>query len=364
MRLLLFTALLIIGCTSTGANENSSNHSGPDTDTDTDTDTDADPIVRVPAEWEPQAATWMQWPANWEQYQRPDFAKIIDVIQNYQPVHLLVLSNNMKNTAQQFLKNFGVPLTNITWHVVPYDSSWLRDNGPIYVEGEGGLRIQDWGFDAWGGNFGANIPFANDDAVPSKIADLVGLPVDVYDDYILERGNLEFNGSDTLILNWDCQLDRNPEWSKEETEALFEERFGVSQVIWTEGHFAEDGTTGHIDGVARFIDENTVAVVDSQGVTVYEDAAQVISDAGFDVVRVAIPGSVTYNGVEMEAVYMNWLVINEAVIVNGFGNPQWDKQAKETIEGFFPRRDVHVIDTRNLWYYGGAIHCVTNDQPQ
>ena len=37
--------------------------------------------VRVPAEWEPHAATWMQWPGVWEASVRPAFARIIDVVQ-------------------------------------------------------------------------------------------------------------------------------------------------------------------------------------------------------------------------------------------------------------------------------------------
>ena len=40
--------------------------------------------IRVPAEWEPQEAIWMQWPGYWEKDYEVTFAKIADIISNYQ----------------------------------------------------------------------------------------------------------------------------------------------------------------------------------------------------------------------------------------------------------------------------------------
>ena len=33
------------------------------------------------------------------------------------------------------------------------------------------------------------------------------------------------------------------------------------------------------------------------------------------------------------------------------------------LNGWFPGRDVHFIDTAALWDNGGGVHCVTNDEP-
>ena len=35
------------------------------------------PALRVPAEWEPHAATWMQWPGRWEGEMRPDRKSVV-----------------------------------------------------------------------------------------------------------------------------------------------------------------------------------------------------------------------------------------------------------------------------------------------
>ena len=122
--------------------------------------------VRVPAEWEAHAATWMQWPGRWERAMRPAFADIIDVIQGYEPVHLLTSSQSELDSATQFLTTHGVPDTNITWHIIPVDSAWMRDNGPVYVTDGTKMWVQNWKFDAWGGNFGADISGDNDNLVP------------------------------------------------------------------------------------------------------------------------------------------------------------------------------------------------------
>lgn len=114
----------------------------------------SDNRIRVPAEWETHAATWMQWPGQWEESMRPAFAEIIKVVQAYEPVHLLTSSETERAEAGQFLADRGVPADNITWHIVPVDNSWMRDNGPIYVTDGNKIWIQNWKFDAWGGNFG------------------------------------------------------------------------------------------------------------------------------------------------------------------------------------------------------------------
>jgi len=323
-----------------------------------------DEIRRIPAEWEPQAGTWMQWPKGIESSYRPDFCRIIDALQEYEPIHIIVLSSYARNQAQSYLLNRGVPLTNLNWHIMPYNAAWMRDNGPVWANVDGGIVVQDWGFDAWGGQYP---PWDDDDAVPCQVAAILGLPCESYE-LITERGNLEFNGAGVLIASWACQSDRNPGVSQAEMESLFEQAFGVNEVVWLLSAPPGDLTTGHVDGIARFIDENTVAVVryvdqDDPDAWIYEEAAAIIQAAGFEVERIDMPGYVDYLGSPMPAIYVNWLLVNGAVIVTGFGVPAWDDAAKTRIEGFFPGREVHVVETLEIWYWGGGVHCVTNDQP-
>ncbi len=304
--------------------------------------------LRVPAEWQPHAATWMQWPGVWEAEMRPEFARIIDVIQDYEPVHLLTSTPSEKAAAEQFLYAHGVPDTNITWHIIPVDNSWMRDNGPVYLRNDTEIWLQNWRFDAWGGNFGADIPYHNDNLVPPQVADHLGIAVEDRQDYVLERGNLEFNGAGTLVLNWDCQDDRNPGMTQAEHEAMLIEAFGLTRVIWAYGHYPEDGTTGHIDGTARFVDRDTIAIAD-YGSPIELDLAAACEAAGLEVVW--YPGD------------PNWLVGNGFVAAMSSGNEATDTVLRSQLESLFPGRDVHMLDASTIASSGGGIHCVTNDQP-
>ena len=337
---------------------------------------DTNKIKRVPAEWEPQEAIWIQWPGYWEKDYEMTFAKITNIVSRYEKIHILYHSDPIYLDAQKALRDIEADPKNenIHWHKVANDNAWMRDNGPVYVLNDNGLRIQNWNFNAWGGAFGSDISFNLDNEVPDKVGAILNMPVDNID-IVHERGNLEFNGLDTVILNWSTIGDpsRNLNYNKKQAELDLKKHFGVTNVIFIEGIPDGDLTKGHIDGIARFINLRTVVVVqcttkslclpDSKDAEIYDNAAKIIKEAGFNVIREPIEGFVKYNSQKFDTNYMNWLVGNGFVIVPGFGNPETDIPAKSRIESYFPNRDVHLIEMLSSWAAGGGVHCHTNDQP-
>lgn len=341
------------------------------------TPTPAPGAVRVPAEWEEQGAIWLQWPGPFEKVYEPAFANMSIVIAQYEKLHILYDSTTIRNEARTAITNAGgnPDHPNIFWHAIPNDNAWMRDNGPTYVAQDGQLRIQDWEFNAWGGAFGNNIPFAKDNAVPGYVAPLVSMPVD-YVNVVHERGNLEFNGSDAVILNWSCIGDpnRNPSYTKAQAVADMKQYFGVTKVVLIEGYDPNDLTKGHVDGIARFINPTTVVVGQCTAASVcqpgdavaavYDNAAATIAAAGFTVIREPYEGKANYNGgPDFDIDYMNWMVGNGFVIAVGFENPTTNAAAKARLESYFPGRVVHIIDMLPSWDAGGGAHCHTNDQP-
>lgn len=352
---------------------------------DTSTTEPGPPSKRVPAEWEPQEAIWLQWPQIWESTYEPAFAKIVATIVDYEDVHLLVANSNTRNSAEAVLATEGGLSKDvisggasdagyrITWHTIPNDSAWMRDNGPRYVIDDGAMRIQNWEFDGWGGAFG-NFPYQGDNAVPDTVGAYLGLPVDPVD-IVHERGDLEFNGTDTVILNWTVIGDpnRNPGITQDEVIEAMQTHFGVSRVILLDGAPSGDLTGGHVDGIARFIDTDTVVVADCSADShcqpgdaddqLYDDSASRIEAAGLEVIRWPFEAAVTYRGVTFDTDYLNWLVGNGFVISVGFDHATADANAKAKLEAWFPDRDVYVIEMLESWYWGGGVHCHTNDQP-
>jgi len=250
----------------------------------------------------------------------------------------------------------------------------MRDNGPVYVVEDGALRVQDWDFDAWGGGFG-QVAHEKDDAVPTAVGSVLGMPVDQVS-IVHERGNLEFNGIDTVLLNWNVLGNPNRGngyASKEAAELDLMKWFGVTRVVWADGPITGDDTGGHIDGIARFIDANRVVVgnctvdghcqpgdADDQ---IYDATASNLAAAGFEVIRMDFEAEISYGGKRFDADYLNWGVGNGWVILVGFCNPERDNAAKTKLEEWFPGREVHVIEMLDSWSAGGGVHRHTNDQP-
>ena len=332
---------------------------------------------RVPAEWEPQEAIWLQWPGEWEKTYERAFAAFSCIIIQYEKLHVLYQSPQVLHQARAALLSAGCNPDHdlITWHDIPNDSAWMRDNGPVFVEEAGEMRVQNWQFDAWGGRFGDDVPYELDNLVPQRVATYLDM---AHDDVniVHERGNLEFNGVDSVILNWSTlgDAERNPEYTQAQAEADLKHWFGVSQVVFVEGVPEGDRTNGHIDGIARFIATDTVVVGQCTATSVCKPgdgktgdllnrAAQVISDAGFKVIREPMDGIAEVDGQQFDTNYMNWLVGNGFVITTGYGDERLDSEAKVRLQNYFPGRDVYVLPMLESWAGGGGVHCHTNDQP-
>ena len=332
---------------------------------------------RVPAEWEPQEAIWLQWPGEWEKTYEEAFAAFSCIIIQYEKLHVLYQSPQVLVDAKAAVIKAGCSPDHelITWHDIPNDNAWMRDNGPVFVEEGGEIRVQNWQFDAWGGRFGGDVPYELDNLVPQRVAGYLDMPVDEVN-AVHERGNLEFNGVDAVILNWSALGDaaRNPEYTQTQAEADLKHWFGVSEVVFVEGVPEGDRTNGHIDGIARFIAADTVVVGqctaasvckpgDGKTGSVLDRAAEVISEAGFTVIREPMEGIAEVEGRQFDTNYMNWLVGNGFVITTGYGDERLDSQAKARLQRYFPGRDIYVLPMLKSWAAGGGVHCHTNDQP-
>ena len=331
------------------------------------------PNIRVPAEWEPQVATWVQWANEYVEKQENEtqaqadkraedvftaYANFIKVIQIYQPVHLIIHPEEDEAETKTFLSGKGVDISEdkLIIHSVAVDNSWMRDNGPIYVTDGTNSWVQNWAFNGWGGGFEGGVwgyepgstTYVNDNKIPLMIAEYLNMEVLDCQNYVLEKGNIEVDGAGTLAINWSCQDHRNPGLTKEQHESILKNGLGVEKIIWADGYYEGDGTIGHIDGMARFIKENTIVVTqyDNSPTDILNVFANHCEDEGLTVIR--------FDGDP------NWLVGEEFVVANG---AEAGDDFKATLQEFFPNHTIHLIDASAIANQGGGIHCVTNDQP-
>src|SRR5271156_3676031 len=94
---------------------------------------------RMPAEWEPHAATWIAWPHNrddWPGKFSPVhwvYTEIVRQLTRVERVHIVVRGGAMKNRVAGRLDSAGVSLEAVRFFKAATDRSWLRDTGPTFV---------------------------------------------------------------------------------------------------------------------------------------------------------------------------------------------------------------------------------------
>ncbi|MFQ5668163.1 MAG: agmatine/peptidylarginine deiminase [Candidatus Binatia bacterium] len=336
---------------------------------------------RLPAEWERHAATWLAWPHNeesWPGHFGPIPAVWVAMVQALAPhehVHILVNDAAAAATVRQMLHGAQVPERHVSLHHVPTNDAWARDHGPMFitraVNGRRELAVVDWIYNAWGGKYP---PWDADNAVPGRIAALLGMPL-FQPGIVLEGGSVDVNGRGTLLTTEACLLNpnRNPHLDRAQIEALLQAYLGVRRILWLGAGIAGDDTDGHIDDLARFVDTSTVVTVvednprDDNYEPLQRNYARLrrMRDADgrpLRVVTLPMPEPIYGDGQRLPASYANFYIANEVVLVPVFGDPH-DAVAVRTLQGLFPRRRIARIDARELVLGLGACHCVTQQQP-
>ncbi|NBO19499.1 MAG: agmatine deiminase family protein, partial [Proteobacteria bacterium] len=227
--------------------------------------------MRMPAEFEKQAATWLAFPHNEEDWPEKfgpvpwAYAEFIRLIAATQKVHLLANSKDLRRDALDICKRAGVAMKNLECHVIPTDRGWMRDCGPIFVyDGKKKLML-DWGFTGWA-KYDNHL---QDDRVPHEINRLNKvtrvLPKHKTRRVVLEGGSIDVNGKGSILTTEECLLAdvqvRNKGFTREDYEAVFEEYLGAGNVIWLGKGIVGDDTHGHVDDISRFVSADTVVTV-------------------------------------------------------------------------------------------------------
>ena len=348
--------------------------------------------ARMPAEWEPHAATWLVWPHNRDDWGVKTnavewcYVEMIRHLVRGERVALVCRDARVRRRACDRLDRSGVDLGRVDLHLIPTNRSWIRDSGPIFVvRGTGSRRktlATDWGFTGWS-RYRAH---ALDDALPGRIARRLGMErIGVRAGttrVVLEGGSIDVDGEGSLLTTETCLLDRvqarNPRLSREALEEVLGRTLGVEQVLWLPGGNGNstlpgDDTHGHVDNLARFVGKATVLAAempdrdDPRYPVLAANLARLRSmrtarGEAIDVIPVRLPRPLVFDGEPLPASYLNFYVANDVVLVPTFNDPA-DRDALSTLARCFPGREVVGIHAVDLIVGLGAIHCVTQQQP-
>ena len=333
---------------------------------------------RMPAEWEPHAATWLSWPRRegisfpgaYEEVM-PIFARMIDALRESEPVRINVRDVDHEKEVRSTLKE--VDTSHVEFFHIPTNEPWCRDHGPMFIRraNEPRLAIVDWDYNAWGGKYP---PFDLDDVVPTKIARQLQLPI-FYPKLVMEGGSIDLNGTGTLLTTTSCLLNpnRNPGKSKEDIERALRDYLGVTHFLWLGDGIEGDDTDGHVDDISRFVDRSTVVTVTEKDPSDNNhrplqknlellEKMTIEDGTSLTIVPLPMPPRVEKEGQRLPASYANFYIANRVVLSPVFHSPN-DRLAIETLQKCFPTRRIVPIDCRELVWGLGAFHCLTQQQP-
>ncbi len=367
--------------------------------------------ICLPAEWEKQSMVMLTWP-----HERTDWAYILDditqvylemadVITRYE--QLVVATPHPIQVGAMLAKRLSrKQMAKVYICHCKTNDTWARDHGPITLKERptevdangsstqrGRLTMLDFRFNGWGGKFEAEDDnqitrtlhkdgaFDTAETGTPRLAD--------NDDFVLEGGAIESDGQGTIFTTEFCLLapNRNQPLTREEIEDELRFRLKAKRVVWLRhGSLIGDDTDGHIDTTVRVCPNDTLLYHkcydkrDEQYAdfkALEEELLQLRTMDGhpYRLIPLPQPAPIYDNGEVMQsepadgferlpATYANFLIINGAVLVPTYNQPQTDRQALDAVREAFPGRDVIGIDSRTIVRQHGSIHCCTMQIPE
>lgn len=330
---------------------------------------------RMPAEWEPHAATWLAWPherTDWPGKFAPIpwvYGDIVRRLARVEKVRILVEDAATEKGARRVLAKCGANMHAIEFFRHRTNRSWTRDYCPLFVRNSKvEVAVTNWIFNGW-----AKYDNWRDD---NRVAAFLTKKLkkrSFEPGIVLEGGSIDVNGAGLLMTTEECLLSdtvqvRNPGLGREDLEQYFADFLGTRQTIWLQNGIAGDDTHGHIDDLARFVNSDTVVVVteENQSEANFEPLREnlsILQQTGLHVATLPMPTPVYFDGQRLPASYANFYIANHLALVPTFNDPM-DRVALNVLAALFPDREVVGIYCGDLVLGLGALHCMTMQQPR
>ena len=299
------------------------------------------------AEWEHQSMVQLTWP-----HEGTDWAPILDEI-----------TAVYEEMAREIRKREPLLIVD----KIPHNDTWARDHGFITVEENSVLFLLDFCFNGWGEKFEATL----DNQINKHLYDQ-GLVKGTYEnhlDFVLEGGSIESDGKGTVFTTECCLMapHRNQPLSKEDIEQRLKEFLGAERIVWLQhGSLIGDDTDGHIDTLVRICPDDTLLY--TGGDKDHPDLAEMekelqnlrtLDGKPYRLLKLPLPRPIYDDGDRLPATYANYLIINGAVLVPTYNQPDLDQEAMDIIQQAFPDREIVGIDCCAVIKQHGSLHCCT-----
>ncbi|MGY8689668.1 MAG: agmatine deiminase family protein, partial [Verrucomicrobiales bacterium] len=149
------------------------------------------------------------------------------------------------------------------------------------------------------------------------------------------------------------------------------------EIIWLGQGIEGDDTDGHIDDVARFVSDSTIVLSweknsKSPNHRILHENRERLQDvrtpdgSKMEIIEVPLPKIDEVPGWRLPVLpanYVNFLILNTAVIVPVFGHKKSDTLGCGIIGELFGDREIIPLQCLDIVHEGGALHCISQQQP-
>lgn len=345
----------------------------------------------LPSEWHKQVAVQLTWPhakTDWAPYLEDIVRMEVRMADEITKREELVIATPEKDAVKELLSTqlTEQQLSRVRIVEMPTDDTWARDHGAITLlprieDGEktGKNILLDFCFNGWGKKF----PADNDNRITQNL-NSSGVFENYYEyvmrdhlDFVLEGGSIESDGKGTVFTTSQCLMapNRNQPLTKKEIEEYLKKTLCAEQIVWLDyGNLIGDDTDGHIDTIVRIAPNDTILYVKCEGkndkqfddFNALENQLQNLrtkEGKPYRLLPLPMPKAMYDDGDRLPATYANFLIINGAVLVPTYNQPDLDKKAMDIILTAFPDREIIGIDAQIAVRQHGSLHCLTMQFP-
>lgn len=344
---------------------------------------------RLPPEWAPQSGIMLIWPhehTDWAPYLQEIRQTLVEMARTITRHELLLLvAQNPQQAKQELFAHLDEEQQRrVIIQQADNNDTWARDTAPLTLISSRGVcqghfhaHLLDFRFNGWGGKFAANL----DDAINLKLyydGAFCGV-LENHSDFELEGGAIEIDDEGTLFTTSSVLLDahRNGETTKEQVEDRLKRLIpNIGRVLWLDhGHLEGDDTDGHIDTLVRCAPNHTLlyTATTNSSDSHYEDlhameeelkAFRTRNGSPFHLLPLPLPDPIYDDGERLPATYANFLVLNGAVLVPTYKQPENDHKAMAAIASAFHSREIVGIDACTVIRQHGSLHCLSMQLPE
>ena len=326
--------------------------------------------MKLIPEWYEHQYCLIAWPCNKDLYgkiinkARDEVANVINEIAKTE--HVIVLSNKEDiNEIQNKTDHKNIDIIECK-----LDDSWMRDIAPIFYKEDQKLKSISFEFNG----YGKYPDYLNDNKISKFISNYLNIPTKI-SDLVIEGGAITYDDKKNLfstknvIFNKNRKQKHNSEYIIKELKLLFD----LNYIFLFENGLMEDDTDGHVDNLLCPIGKNqyliaTTHKLDPNYEILKKNKADLIkffrdTNQTFDLIEVPLPTRKKINNKNIISSYINFYFSKNKIILPKF-NVKEDHEVKLTFEKLFPNREIMMLETENINYGGGNIHCITMNVPK